>query len=73
MWDGTKQVLGEAIMFLKLFNRSRDEFAIDETHLVATQRLMGRMENMLDDMADRQVMESIRFATSEKTPSYYRA
>ena len=33
---------------------------------------MGRMENMLSDMATQETLRSIRFATLDGTPSYYR-
>lgn len=59
-------------MFQNLFKRNREETEIDDTLVNSTQRLMGRMENMLEDMAMQDNLRSIRFATVDSTPSYYR-
>lgn len=59
-------------MFDNLFKRNRPEPEIDEVLVSSTQRLMGRMETMLCDMATQDTLRSIRFATIDSTPSYYR-
>jgi hypothetical protein len=61
-------------MLQNLFRRNRplQDDGADDTYHVSQQRLMGRMENMLDDMHEREVLKSIRFATIESTPSYLR-
>ena len=59
-------------MFQNLFKRNREEPEIDENLVNSTQRLMGRMETMLEDMAILDNLRSIRFATVDTTPSYYR-
>ncbi|MFO1034645.1 MAG: hypothetical protein U1E15_11400 [Hyphomicrobiales bacterium] len=60
-------------MLQNLFRRNRHvEDAADETATIAQERLLGRMENMLDGMAERDVLRGIRFATIENTPSYLR-
>ncbi|NMD09404.1 MAG: hypothetical protein GYA66_15645 [Phyllobacteriaceae bacterium] len=59
-------------MLQNLFKRNRHEPDIDETLEYSTQRLMGRMESMLDGMDTRDTLKSIRFATLDSTPSYYR-
>ncbi|MBL8789634.1 MAG: hypothetical protein JNM45_03995 [Rhizobiales bacterium] len=59
-------------MFQNLFKRNREEPEIDEALVHSTQRLMGRMETMLEDMAMQDNLRSIRFATIDSTPSYYR-
>ncbi|MFT3671636.1 hypothetical protein [Aestuariivirga sp.] len=59
-------------MFQNLFKRNREEPEIDENLVNSTQRLMGRMETMLEDMAMQDNLRSIRFATVDTTPSYYR-
>jgi hypothetical protein len=59
-------------MFQNLFKRNREEPQIDETFVNSTQRLMGRMETMLEDMAMQDNLRGIRFATVDSTPSYYR-
>lgn len=59
-------------MFQNLFKRNREEPEIDENLVNSTQRLMGRMEMMLEDMAMQDNLRSIRFATVDTTPSYYR-
>jgi hypothetical protein len=67
-----QQVLGEKIMLQNIFKRSRHEPETDEALEYSTQRLMGRMENMLTGMETRDTLKSIRFATLDSTPSYYR-
>ena len=62
----------EREMFQNLFKRNREEPEIDENLVNSTQRLMGRMETMLEDMAMQDNLRSIRFATVDTTPSYYR-
>ncbi len=59
-------------MLQNLFKRNRHEPETDHELEVSTQRLMGRMENMLGDMAVQDTMRAIRFATLDNTPSYYR-
>ena len=59
-------------MFQNLFKRNREEPEIDENLVNSTQRLMGRMETMLEDMAMQDNLRSICFATVDTTPSYYR-
>ncbi len=59
-------------MLQTIFKRNRPEPEIDETLEFSTQRLMGRMESMLGSMEVRDTMKTIRFATLDSTPSYYR-
>jgi hypothetical protein len=59
-------------MLQNIFKRNRHEPEADETLEYSTQRLMGRMESMLDGMASQETLRSIRFATVDSTPSYYR-
>lgn len=59
-------------MLQNIFKRNRHEPEIDEALEDSTQRLVGRMETMLDGMASRETLRSIRFATLDSTPSYYR-
>lgn len=59
-------------MLQNLFKRNRQETQTDEALEYSTQRLMGRMETMLDGMEMRDTLKSIRFATLDSTPSYYR-
>ncbi len=73
VWDGEKSWSKlEREMFQNLFKRNREEPEIDDTLVHSTQRLMGRMETMLEDMAMQDNLRSIRFATTDSTPSYYR-
>lgn len=73
VWDGKKSWSKlEREMFQNLFKRNREEPEIDENLVNSTQRLMGRMETMLEDMAMQDNLRSIRFATVDTTPSYYR-
>ena len=69
---GTAQQFWERIMLQNLFKKNRHEPEIDETLELSNVRLMGRMENMLSDMATQETLRSIRFATLDGTPSYYR-
>lgn len=59
-------------MLQNFFKRHRHEPETDEELAYSTQRLMGRMESMLEGMEMRDTMKTIRFATLESTPSYYR-
>ena len=59
-------------MLQNLFKKNRHEPEIDETLELSNVRLMGRMENMLSDMATQETLRSIRCATLDGTPSYYR-
>ena len=69
---GTAQNDWEKKMLQNLFKRNRHEPEIDETLVQSTQRLMGRMENLLDDMEAHEHLRNIRFATIDSPPSYYR-